>query len=237
MREAGWNLILYYSLLPDSEVDRLRTMTKRSRTIEIGKLRGKDKILSAELSNAFMLMRKKLFKENGLVDADIISIKKDAICVMDKKCNHTKFGNVEFVAKHKYTSFHKFGNIEMYYNGNDNKLDIKGISDNLLGTHKDYMINILCHIFSLLEDGDKKKLISFLKELIYLYKNRKLDMGYYRELNQTSTFTFNQNMNASNYYVYGFNQVEKENKDNININFNYIKYIHPIIQRHYYIDI
>jgi len=115
MKSAGLSLIKEYSLLPADRIKELESFPKSIMVREIGLIMRDNKEFNKKLSRAFSMMRKQFFKENDLNSENVLSIKKDAVYVIGKTCAHTKFGEVEFVPKNKYTSYHKFGNIGMYY--------------------------------------------------------------------------------------------------------------------------
>lgn len=234
IKNAGYNLIKYYNLLPESKIDYLSKLSKSDRTIQIG-IYEKDKDLAKALTESFKNARKMFFEENNLKDEDILSIKKDAIFVIGKECQITEFGNINFVKKHKYTSYHKFDNIEMYYRLSNNSLDIKGIRDEILLYHEKYFLTFLKRVFRLLENNNQKELIKFMKWFISNYKTRNLDIEYYRELSPDSLYILNEDVvGKSKYFNTGIDNINYTSINDINISYNYIKYILPIIQRFYF---
>lgn len=231
IREAGWNLTKYYRLLSKSKIKELSCLSKDRRKIEIGKLMRSDIEYNKELTESFSKMRKKFFIANELMDNNILSIKNDAIFVFKKICDNKKFDNVEFVEKNVYSSYHKFGKIEMYFNSSKNILDIKGISENKIHLHKSF-INILKRIFLLVESNNKDDLIKFIKRFSDDYKNKRLVYNYYRELNPESCFRIkNANMGAYQILLSGF---DESFENSLDISYNYLNYILPIIQRYYW---
>lgn len=235
MKEAGWNLIQYYELLDTKRLSQLKSLSKRDRHIGIGIMCRDDRKFNKKLTKSFAMMRKKFFIENDISDDNILSIKKDAIYVIGKKCKYKKFKNIEFVEKNKYTSFHKFGRIEMYFDYTTNKLDVKGINDEKLVEHEKYILDVLKLIFRTIESQNHKLLVKIIKEFTMQYRERRLEPEYYRELNSDSIYTLDKEHNVSNCYLFGFENIDENMKNNINISYNYMTYILPIIQRFYYI--
>lgn len=235
MKNAGYNLIKYFKLLPESKIKYLSGLSKSDRIIQIGLYERHDREFAKQLTESFKEMRRLFFIENNLEDDQILSIKKDAIFTVGRECQITKFKNVEFVKKHKYTSYHRFDNIEMYYRESNNTLDIKGIKDELLYQHEKYFLSFLKRVFRLLEQNDTKALIKFMKRFIMEYKNRELDIEYYRELSPDSIYSFNENViGDSKYFKAGVENVSSNMINDINISYNYKKYILPIMQRFYF---
>lgn len=235
IKSAGINLCKYYRLLPKEKLKYLDTLDKNSQKIQIGKYMKSDKEFNKNHTKSFRWIRKEFFKSNNICDSDIISIKKDAIFIVSKKCKTCSFENVEFVEKNVYTSYHRFGNIELYYNSRLDKLDVKGINNDLLYQHISFM-NILKRIFKLLEENKHDEFIKFMKRFTDDYKNKRLSYKYYREFNSGSNFILNNNESKQN-YVFGVNSMNDSLDDKLDISYNYMNYILPIIQRFYFKDI
>jgi hypothetical protein len=230
MKDAGFNLIKYFELLPKGEIDALEQIPKVYRTIKIGMLQRKDQLFAKRLNKTFAIMRQRFFEENGLMEDDILSVKKDAIFIIGKRCKECSFDNVEFRVKHTYTSFHKFDNIEFYYNRDD--LHVKGINDYKLIDHQDYMLTYLKDVFKFAEKESYMKIVDITKRFALEYKQKALDIGYYRELNSNSLYTFSNEANVLNQYA--FESIDDDLFETIDIGFNYINYVLPIIQRYFF---
>lgn len=234
IKNAGFNLSKYYRLLNDDILDMLYKLPKRERTIMIGKMMKTDINFNRDLSDSFELIRKKFVNKNKICDDDILSIKKDAIFVIDKKCVCVKFKNIEFVCKNKYTSFHRFGNIEMYYNSSTNDLDIKGINNDVLQKHE-FMLTVLKNIFKMAEQKDTDRLTSYIKRFVTAYKTGDIDMNVYRQFNSTSSFIVKSQTCTD--CEFGLDDIYNYNIDDIDISYNYMNIILPILQRYYYSDL
>lgn len=236
MKNAGYNLIKFFNLLPDDKIDYLNSLNKYNRTIQIGLYSRDDKKFASELTKSFSKLRKIFFDENNLENKNILSIKKDAIFVIGKECKKTKFKNIEFVKKNKYTSYHRFDNIEMYYRSLNNSLDIKGINNELLYQNEDFL-SFLKKAFYLIETDNDKQFISFMKKFIKKYKERNLDINFYRELSPDSVFVLNENViGSSDYLKIGISNSNIKIED-LDISYNYKKYILPLLQRFYFKNI
>lgn len=234
IKNAGFNLAKYYKLLDDDTIKMLSDIPKRERTIMIGKMMRDNPEFNKELSESFELIRKKFVNKNNITDNDILSIKKDAIFVIDKKCVCIKFKNIEFVCKNKYTSFHRFGNIELYYNSSTNDLDVKGINNDVLYKHE-LMLIVLKNIFKMVEQKDTDKLTSYIKRFVVAYKTGDIDPGIYRQFNSASSFIIKSNPSSS--CEYGLDSISGYDVNNIDKSYNYMNIILPIIQRYYYSEL
>lgn len=237
IHDAGFNLTKYFKLLSDRELDFLSSLPKKARHITIGSYMRDNSEYNEQLTKSFRLIRRKFFKENDLDDDDIVSIKKDAIFVIGKRCKKCKFKNVEFVEKNVYTSFHKFGNIECYYNSKDDILDIKGINNDLLHLHSSF-INVLKRIFRLIEIGTHDDFVKFMKRFTSDYKNKRLSYNYYREFNSNSCFSIIKKKNdLEKNFTLGLPGMCSEIDSDMDISYNYINIILPIMQRFYFKDL
>ena len=113
IKSANISIARYYNLLPKETIDHLSTLNKQDRVIQVGKIQRDDKIFNEELNNGFEYMRRNLFLFNDIEDDDVLSVKKDAVFIIDKILLYTKFDELEFAQKNSYTSYHKFGKIRI----------------------------------------------------------------------------------------------------------------------------
>jgi hypothetical protein len=185
IRDAGFSIIKEHHLLSDDRIKELEKLGKDERHIRVGLLQREDQIFSRILQDKFTEARQNFVYGNNLDDNSIISVKKDAFFVT-KVCDRTKFGEVEFVIKNKYTSYIRFSenhNIECYYN--EEQLDIKGLSTISMNKHRLYLIAFLQKFFRMIERRDagiKRTLIDF----VMRYKRQELEEPYYLEFNSRS---------------------------------------------------
>lgn len=221
MQEAGFNLVKYYNLLSYDKISFLESLTKKERHKQIGIYQRDDKEFARALVKAFREMRKLFFESNNIIDENVLSIKKDAILML-KRCNFTEFNNVKFIEKNKYTSYYYINEYEFYYN--KQKLDVKGISDEKLISHKEFMLDFLSSFFYMMETNTRKNTVKFLKDFCYYYKNRQLEIGYYKELNSISLFRTYESLFKETIGVNYCNAIEL-----LDIGYNYIKYAVPLI--------
>lgn len=222
IKSAGLNLAKEYGYIDRSILDRLEKMEKKIRNIRLGLIKKKDEQIGKQENEALIKARKLFIVSNKLNVEDIIAIKKDAIFV-SRRCNERKFGNIEFVPKNKYTSYMEINKLEFYYNST--QLDIKGIGDVVYEQHENYMIDFFKTYFSLMELGNKTKLIDYITNFVFQYKSRLLDLRYYRELNVQSTYRLNITVERD---VYGIDNIDSSSFDVVDIGYNYFKYLVPM---------
>ena len=220
---AGFNICKEFKLLDQNTLSKMECLNKHNRQVYLGNLCRISKNLSVQISEGFLNARRLLFENNNLQDKDILAIKKDAVWIINKKCDNTKFGYIEFIPKNKYRFYILLDKNEFYFN--DNSFACKGIDDSLLKFHKDYMIDSIKDFLTYLNEN-KNICIDYLLQFAYSYRNRLLDINYYRELNKQSLFKPIKNINIMN-TNFGYKDFNLDTKY-LDISYNYINYIIPM---------
>lgn len=191
--KANLNIFYYKGIITKEEYDLILTFPKQQREIYFGYMQ-KDKEKAELLSEGLAEFRQRFIEENNIPDYSILSVKSDAIYLIDVIPSITKFDNVEFMLKNTYTSFFNVNKLEIYYGldpiNNIEHLDIKGINDEKLLLHQDYMIQFLCSIFYSIQTNLVGNTLEIINDFSQKYCNRELPIGFYRELNADSMFRF-----------------------------------------------
>lgn len=227
IKSAGFNICKQFNLLDKETIEKLELLDKKERHITLGKLQLTIPSLTEKLKLGFQKCREAFFKHNMIFDSDILSIKKDAIFVINKKCKHLKFGKyIEFIPKHIFHSYLYLNNNEFYIGDND--YACKGIKDELLHLHEDYMIALIIKFTNLLRLSSKTKQIRFITNFSKDYRNRELEVGFYRELNNQSLFRPITPINIMN-NNFGYTEFELSPKY-LDISYNYSNYLVPLYQ-------
>lgn len=220
MKEAGFSLIQLYKLLDDDTIRDLNKLDKKARSRKIGKLQISNKDLKDGMKQAFIDARELFINSNMLDVNDIISIKKDALFIK-KRCKNTKFLDyIDFRIKNTYSSYIRLDKLEMYYN--PERLDIKGINDNVLQLHYDGILQFIYRVFRTAETSSVVDVIRYIVSFIDKYKRKELPLDYYREFNARSMYT---TMIDDTYYETYIDDIE-----DLNIKYNYDTIIIPILQ-------
>jgi hypothetical protein len=224
MKEAGFSLIKQFKLLDKDNIVKLEAIGKKERTIKIGVLQNKIPGLKENLKACFALARQKFFELNELTNNDIISIKKDAIFVT-KECKYQKITElINFRPKNEYTSYIQLNkHLEFYYNFD--KLDVKGLSDENYELHKDYMIKFIKTFFLKMETSNESDILRFYRTFIDKYKERGLEVGYYRTFDNKSKFELLDNDDNVEY-----NDFWEDEKDRLDISYNYTNVILKLVK-------
>lgn len=193
IKQANINILLDYDIITQEVYDNLRSMRKIDREIYVGNL-CKDKEISSTLSHGFIDARKALFEFNNIEDHEILSIKKDAVYTIEKVLQYTTFRHVNFRLTDTYSSFYKVKGLELYYNGKDNILHVKGIGDDTIENyHKNHFFLLLKTIFRMAEQQDLLTVLTSLQSLINIYLNYELEPECYREFNRISAYRIKYN--------------------------------------------
>ena len=189
--KANINILLDKGVIDRDTYQKLYSMPKHDREVNIGLMIRDNPDIGSILSNGFLEYRNYLYQSNNIQDYDILMIKKDAVFVIDKTLSNTKFGNVEFVLKNTYSSYYRIYRLEMLFDGlcqPNGRLDVKGLGKYAYPLHKDYFSDMLCFIFSTAEHATMAYTINTLREIMNNYVSLNYPIEYYREFNIQSMF-------------------------------------------------
>lgn len=221
MKSAGLTIVKQHKLLSEDKIAVLETMDKKERNIQLGNyLKGNAELIKAH-NDGFIEARKLFFEANQLEDTDILSIKKDAIFVIGKNCHAKQFGFYKFSTKNLYHSYLYLNKIEMYYKSKDEPLDVKNLGEDNVPIHREYMLDMLRDFIYLMSmnQSNHQPVISWLLDFIQAYRRKELELGYYREMNENSSFL----VNVPGQGTVLFKDVE--DLKNVEILYNYYKYM------------
>lgn len=219
MVNAGINILKHNNVFTQEEVDKLNSMSKLEKSIKVGKFLKKNPNINEALMDEFIKIRKELFEKNGIEDDDILSIKKDAIFVINKKLNHLQLNDdYIFKEKNKYSSYMYIDGKEFYYDSKRKELDVKGYSKVVKEHHKDYLFKDLAELIYFDTNGDKDSAFKKLIELKHDFVQRELPIEYYLDITQ-GTYVFEL---AGN--MFGLDNIDESLKQQCNIsnNLNFI---------------
>ena len=232
LKSANTSLCKEYNLLPIDMIKEIERMPKDKRVKTIGKLQRKDEKFKEGLKKAFIDIRRRFFEENDIHDEDILSIKKDAIFCL-KEVKNTEFGKCKFAKKNQYTSYMYLNRLEFYYSskgkvfGDNGRIDVKGINDEIVHKHDGFMNDFFIILFKHLETSSKQVQFNFLKRFIDKYKMLMLEVGYYREYNESSRIHLNDSDESYDEDVF----IPYEHKqEHINIDYNFFNILLPLVK-------
>jgi hypothetical protein len=224
LKDAGFSIIKNNNLLDNETLEYLSSLDKYSKNVEIGKIIREKPEVSKCLMNKFIEIRKKFAKINELKEEDILSIKKDAIFIINKRLKFLEFDNYCFSEKNKYSSYFYVNKKEFYYSSWEDKLDIKGINKETKKIHEKFLLRDIKNIIKQNETLNNIDIVKCLKFYRNLYLNRELEFNCYREMNSNNLYRLKFLITGSSVFS---NEVEDANL--IDITHNYVKYIVPFI--------
>lgn len=220
LKSAGLSIIKEKKLLSEKKIKQLEEMPKEKRTIVEGIQIRNNPEFKKIFEDTFAEVRYAFFYHNNLKESDILSIKRDAVFVINKNPEYLEFGeNFIFRKKHFFTSYMKIDNLEIFYSPENDSLEIKGLSDSSIFNSK-----IFDDIKLIIKQSEKmagSKIYPLLKNYRKKYLNKELDIETYRNI-QTGMFHI-----GTDQYQY----LNKEDLDDIDISYNYTHLILPIIQQ------
>lgn len=232
--KANANIMLYKGAISLDEYNYALSLDRDGRQIYLG-LKQQDKDISEALKEGFTEFRTKFFESNNLSDIDIVSIRKDAIFVLDKICHYTKFDNIEFVLKNTYTSYIRIKGLDIFYYldpvNNYENIDVKGIDDKNLPLHANAMLTFLCTVFDMIQSHSIKDTIECIYQFSEKYKKRELPIEYYREFNADCMYRMT--VNGCNYLMSFITESEIP-YINISENYKFIMELYKIVTSIYY---
>jgi hypothetical protein len=222
IKAAGYNILIAAKLLSDEQIVYFENIPKERRNVEIGLLQRDDKELTKAINDGLIHYRKLFFEENEIDENNVISIRRDAIFVTNTRIKKKQFDNIRFVAKNRYSSYYQINKCDFLYSKLNDSLDIKGIDDDFLKYHENYLLKFMKKLFSLNEVSNQAA-CKYLYDFCDKYRRRKLDIDYYRELDKGIYRLKKLKINGCNIGV------EDAFVDEINIKYNYMNYIVPLM--------
>jgi hypothetical protein len=192
MSNAGINILRYNNVFSQEDYDRLNSMGKLEKNILVGKFLKNNPQISEALMNEFINIRKELFEANDIGDDDILSIKKDAVFVINKKMDNLKLNEFyEFQEKNRYDSYISIDGKEFYHKP-ERIFDVKGFSKSVKKFHEDWLFKKVEEFVYLDGMNEKDLLFQQLIEFKYDFLNRDLPKEYYFDV-VAGNYLFNAN--------------------------------------------
>ena len=222
--KANISILLHKGLISQKQYEHLYNAPRMERQVAVGMMQKHDEALSKALLAGFGEAREMLYTANGIEMSDIVSVKKDAVFILNKIPKTTDFGCLHFTCRNTYTAFYKLlDNNEAYYTlmGNREKMDIKGIGDDTLKLHEGYMLDLLATIFSA-SMVSTNEAISVIQDISKLYLNWELDPRHFREFNNRSLYRTFYRLHGERAYITELPQrLTESDKKYIDPSYNY----------------
>lgn len=224
--KANISILLWKGLITPERYEYLYNCPKTKREIYVGLMQKKDTKINKGLSEGFKEARKLFFEENQLDPERVISIRKDAIFLHNCTPRSTQFGPIRFAEKGHFTTFVSLpDNVDLFYlydqYSKNELIEVKGISDNMLERHEEYMLDLLKAILVSAQSESLKTTLKFIEEVAETYASKEMDIGYYREFNNRSLFRTVHVIAGERYYLENIPRNEDFNMKYLDISYNY----------------
>ena len=192
--KANINVLYSKGAIDKNTYDYLYAANRDIRQVYIGKLQKENKEIVKILKAGIIEAKKCLFEANQIQDYEVLSIKNDAVFIINRQLQNTKFGLIEFKCKNRYTSFYKINNLEIFYFYDsftkNEEIEVKGISDDRLKLHEEYMLQLLKDIFFTVQTVNVEMAMRMLRDFYLQYIKLELPIGYYRKFSADSSFHY-----------------------------------------------
>lgn len=186
IHSAGLSVLEHKHLLSQTEIDSLKAMSKEDRVVSIGKKIIRNPELSKAILDGLAEVRKEFAEANGITSRDILSIKKDAIFVINKYPTVSVFGDGVFVFRPKstYSTYMRLGHqpFEAYYSAASRSVEIKGVSEDARERQKDHIIKDIGRMLGQAEMLEHDRMFKVLVDYRRDYLSKSLDKETYRSL-------------------------------------------------------
>lgn len=193
IRKANISILYDKGVISEVMYSNLYNSDRMTRQVFIGKMIKEDSQVGEILANSIMEFKEAFFDANSIHDYDILSIKNDAVFLINKIPRYTKFGKyggVEFVNKNVYTHFMKLDRLEIYYHKNPDRelIDVKGIKDEDIQKYHMPFLGIILEFLSSINDFGAESALSYINDIINKYVKRELGIEYYRNFRSQSDY-------------------------------------------------
>ena len=225
IKSANISMLRLQNIISQEDYERLSKMPKINREIEIGLMEKQDPSLYTAIQTGIRASKLKLADSNNIENPDVIvRIANDAVYINSPvELSKIQFGQyVLFKRKSEYRNMIRFGNIIIFIavleNG-DIDIDVKGISENNIPLHSDYILSIIVSAVTMLEYSGVNVAINYVSNICEQYLHYQLPVGFYREFSPESSYR----VKSSDYFLNGFGlyDVLENQKYQLDINYNY----------------
>jgi hypothetical protein len=194
MKNAGLSILKHLEIISIKEYNKLmNNYEKHERDMLVGKFLGKNSDVSQALMEGFIDARKEFFEVNDIQDDEVLSIKKDAIFLINKIPKIEQVNDdYLFRKKNEYTTYINLRGKEFYYDILSDNYDIKGFQEEIYNKQKNYLFEFVKECLKLHSENKKDELFVKLLEFKNDFVKRNLPIEYYRDITE-NCFLFNHN--------------------------------------------
>lgn len=229
IKSANISTLRELNVISDEQYVRLSKLPKNDREIEIGLMIRQDESIYQNIQKGIKSAKLALGKANNINPFSIVRIANDAVYINSNiDLQYTKFGNyIEFKQKSIYNIMLVLDKLIIFLSFLPNgsfDIDVKGISQEKLILHENYMLNLICSIIVLKERTGTLSAINYLSNICENYLHYNLPVQYYREFNSDSLYRINYSIptiSESISFYPSIMDISENDKHCIDINYNY----------------
>lgn len=233
IKSGNTSILRECQLIPEDEIKQIESKPKNERLVLVGLRQRETPGLAREMEKAFDDAVEAFITKNGLdTDTDVLAIRRDAVFVVNRPIRHRKISeNIVFRPKNQYHAYIQLGRIEFYFkqDGIDIKQFVQADKDvnNALEKLKPGMLSFLQEFVQVAEgcNMDRRKMYRWIADFCTYYKNRELDLEYYREFTRDAAFRVRV-MGEETFSDW----LSEDMIDDLEIGYNYLNVIVPLMQ-------
>ena len=227
IKSCNITILRKYGVIDDDSFTFFSNLPKIERERSIGIMEIEHPEFVDIISNGTKEARIRFGELNNIKLPEIVRIAKDAIYI-------NRFTDLPYTQIDKYILFRQKSissvvlqitdTVTIYYYRDINTMnvDVKGISDQNMALHQNYMLSFIATVINMIENAPLEDAVNFIREFYINYVNKKLDIGFYREFNSYSLYS----VSNSGYYV---SNIDNMDLIDIKYNMNIIRYLWQIV--------
>lgn len=232
---ANITMLRKYNKISEDYYCYLSKLPKYNREVEIGLLIQSDRSYYDIIRDGIIEAKKMLFMSNNIDMNNIVRIANDAVYINSSNdLTYTEFDTVVFKKKSQHNCMLRLDKLIFFLSFNYNtdyiNIDIKGLNDNAINLHSNYLINSIVEAIYILERSTIDEALKCVQQLYENYIHLRLPKEYYRELTPESLYHYKD----SKFYLMDIDTI-----DHIDINHNLylIRELYSIILEKYNISV
>lgn len=225
--KANINILFAKKVIDINLYNTLYNSDRMYRQVYIGKMIRNNPKIQEVLNQGIIEYKQKFFEANGINDNNIVSIKNDAVFVLNIVPKILNFDNITFVHKNTYTSFMKLNELELYYGCDmaSEVIDVKGIKDTDLEMYHMDFLSIIIDYFRYIQKGGPEATLQYITYIINNYVKLQLPITCYRRFRNSNDYVLNTFTESYGIYYLDDTYQNKRSID-ISYNFNILRIMH-----------
>jgi|GEM_PF-824491 len=229
IKAANISCLRQTGFITEEDYQYLLRLPKKQREIEIGLRIKQDPKVYTNIQKGIKWAKEQLVTVNNIQEDQIVRIANDAVYIntlVDLPI--IKFGDyIQFVPKsvsNIYLNLNKTIVLLNFHQDGNISVDVKGIADNQIPLHENYIINAIVTCIVYIERSGIQEAVAYLSDLCQHYVRYDLPIGYYREFNAFSCYRIKNIFGPYNPFngdTFGADNLNEADKYSLDINYNY----------------